>query len=179
MAEEATGKEDNIGGEKLNRNDIEQALRDYHWMPKEVDRIQSTLNEVDTSVTAAYGVEASLPKPKGQTSDKVGNEVVRRDKQHRYLIKIKGKIRAVEQMIDHIKDDRDKAVLFCLLDGMSQTQISLHLGLSESKVSKIKNNLVEQIYAGLKGMKENTGMKESTGNTGMKEKCTQKKKVVC
>lgn len=157
----------------MNRNDIEQALRDYHWMPKEVDRIQSTLNEVDTSVTAAYGVEASLPKPKGQTSDKVGNEVVRRDKQHRYLVKIKNKMRAVEQMIDHIEDDRDKAVLFCLLDGMSQTQISLHLGLSESRVSKIKNNLVEQIYMGLKEITE------SEESAGSKERCTRKKKVVC
>ncbi|MFP7288008.1 DNA-binding response regulator [Shouchella clausii] len=157
----------------MNRNDIEQALRDYHWMPKEVDRIQSTLNEVDTSVTATYGVEASLPKPKGQTSDKVGNEVVRRDKQHRYLIKIKNKMRAVEQMIDHIEDDRDKAVLFCLLDGMSQTQISLHLGLSESRVSKIKNKLVEQIYEGLKEITE------SEESAGSKERCTRKKKVVC
>ena len=138
----------------MTKNDIEQALRDYHWMPKEIERIKKALEDVDTSITAMYGIEASLPKPKGLNTDKVGNSVVRNEKQHRYLKKLQSKMKLVEENIDSIEDDREKAVLFCMLDGMSQVSISLHLGLSEAKVSKIKYSIVNRMYENVKDLKK-------------------------
>ncbi|MET3508567.1 DNA-binding response regulator [Halalkalibacter oceani] len=138
----------------INKNNVEQALRDYHWMPKEIERIKKRLEEMDTSVTAMYGIEASLPKPKGVHTDKVGNAVIRNEKQHRYLKKLQAKMKLVEDNIDSIEDDREKAVLFCMLDGMTQVSISLHLGLSEAKVSKIKYSIVNRMYENVKELKK-------------------------
>lgn len=137
----------------MNKNDIELAIRDYHWIPKEIERLEKTLGIIEVPVTAAYGIEATLPKPKGLNGDKVGKSVVRKslreEKQSKVLKKLRYKIELIDSQIDRIIEDREKAVLLCLLDGMSQTQISLHLRLSEGKVSKIKTNIIEEIFNNL------------------------------
>lgn len=130
----------------MTKNDIEQALRDYFWMPREIERIKKDLEDIDTSTTAMYGIEASMPKAQGMNGDKVGKSVERREKEHRYLNKLKNKMELIESNIDVIDDDLEKAVLFCTLDGMSQVAISQHLALSEGKVSNLKNRIVNQIH---------------------------------
>lgn len=130
----------------MTRNDIEQALRDYHWMPREIERIKKSLEDVDTSVTAMYGIESTLPKAKGVNGNKVLKSVERRENEHRYLNKLKMKMETVEKNIDAVEDDLEKAVLFCTLDGMSQVAVSQHLSLSEGRVSNIKRNIVNRIY---------------------------------
>lgn len=90
----------------MNKNDIEQALRDYSWMPREIERIKKSLDEPETSLTAMYGIEASLPKAQGTNSDKIGKSVERREREHRYLNKLKQKMEIVDKNIDSIEDDQ-------------------------------------------------------------------------
>jgi len=44
-----------------------------------------------------------------------------------------------------ITDEREKAVLNCMLDGMSVRAISKHMGLSERHVFRIKDSIVQQM----------------------------------
>lgn len=128
-------------------NDIENALRDYSWMVKEITRLREELNIVNTSVTAAYGIEATLPKG-NQTSDNISAEVIKRERKHKTLKKFESKVSFIEQYSNHITDDREITVLNCLLDGMSIVAISQHMGFSERKVYKIKDDIVRQLKDG-------------------------------
>ena len=49
----------------MTREEIEQALRDYNWMIKEIKRQRELLSEIGNNITSKGGIESSLPKPKG------------------------------------------------------------------------------------------------------------------
>ncbi|MED3574511.1 DNA-binding response regulator [Cytobacillus praedii] len=134
-------------------HDIENALRDYHWMVKEIARLKDELNNTNSSVTAKYGIEATLPKGNG-TSDSTPREVIQRDRRHKTLRKFESKVVFIDDYSTYVEDDREIAVLNCLLDGMSIVSISQHLGFSERKVYSIKDDIV-------RSMKENA---ENAGN---------------
>lgn len=125
-------------------HDIEDALRNYHWMVREISRLREELNSAQPNVTASYGVEASMPKGNG-TTDKTLGEVVRRDRRFKTLKKFEKKVMFVEEYSTCIKDDREIAVLNCMLDGMSIVAISQHMGFSERKVYMIKDDIVKKM----------------------------------
>lgn len=127
-------------------HDIENALKDYHWMVKEIQRLKEELNTSNAKVTASYGVEASLPKGSG-TSDPTGNEVLQRDRRYRTLKRFEDKVIFVEVYSSCIQSDRELTVLNCMLDGMSFVAISQHMGFSERKVYSIKDDIVRKIKA--------------------------------
>ena len=133
-------------------HDIENALRDYHWMVREISRLREELSTVNSSVTAAYGLQASMPKS-NETSDSTAREVIQRDRRHRTLKKFEKKVRFIEERSVCVRDDREIAVLNCMLDGMSIVAISQHMGFSERKVYHIKDDIV-------KSMQENAGNAE-------------------
>lgn len=133
-------------------HDIENALRDYHWMLKEIERLKEELKSVNSNVTPVYGIESSMPKGSG-TSDKVGNEVVNRDRKQKTIQKFGAKVQFIHDNSDCITDDRELTVLNCMLDGMSIVAISQHMGFSERKVYTIKDDVVRK-------------MKENAGNAG-------------
>lgn len=126
------------------RNDIENALKDYFWMTKEIQRLKDELNAVNNKMTATYGVEATLPKGNG-TSDPVGSEVIQRDRRYKTLKRFEEKVSFIEQHMSCIKSDREIAVLNCMLDGMSFVAISQHMGFSERKVYMIKDDIVKKL----------------------------------
>jgi DNA-binding NarL/FixJ family response regulator len=139
-------------------NDIENALKDYCWMTKEIVRLKDELSSVNSSMTAKYGIEATLPKG-NETSNPTEREVFKRDRRHKTLKKFTEKVQFVEEHSDCIKDDREITVLNCLLDGMSIVAISQHMGFSERKVYSIKNDIVNRI----KDNAENAGNAEIAG----------------
>ena len=129
----------------MNKKEIEQALRDYRWMINEIKRQRELLNDVNPSVTAQGGIESSLPKAKGVTGDPVAREVIRRDKASRWVQNLEKKVLFIQERIPIIKDEREKAVLQCMLDGMSMRAISQHMGLSERHVFRLKDSIVSQM----------------------------------
>ena len=133
-------------------HDIENALKDYHWMVKEIARLREELNTSNASVTAAYGIEATLPKG-NDISDPTGRECLQRDRKHRTLKKFEDKVTFIENNANCITDDRELTVFNCLLDGMSIVAISQHMGFSERRVYNIKDDIVKN----LKNNAENAG----------------------
>lgn len=142
----------------MNFHDIENALRDYHWMTKEIARLTEELNTSNASVTAAYGIESTMPKG-GDISNPTEREVIQRDRRYETKKKFEKKVTFVETYSKHIKNDREITVLNCLLDGMSVVSISQHMGFSERKVYVLKDSIVNKMmkYA------ENAGNAEIAG----------------
>ena len=130
---------------KFTQKEICYILSNYHWMIKEIKRINEILNDVDTNVTGQYGIESTLPKPRGITKDAMTNEIIRRDKKHHRRKKFVEKIKFVQERIHLIQDERGRVVLDCLLDGMSIGAISNHMGLSRKHVERLRDSIAEQM----------------------------------
>jgi len=129
----------------VNKKEIEQALRDYRWMINEIKRQRELLGDINPSVTSQGGIESSLPKPKGVTGDPVAREVIRRDKASRWVQNLEKKVTFIQERIHIIKEPKEKAVLECMLDGLSMKAIGQHMGLSRSHIYNIKESIIEQI----------------------------------
>ena len=132
-------------GAIYTKDQIENMLRDYHWMVREIERIRSYLSTAGERVIVNYeGLD--MPKPQGGVRDPIHSEVARREKQWRRMAKLEEKVRFIQDRIDIITDERERTVLDCMLDGMSFTAISYHMGLSKALVTGLKDNIVNRFY---------------------------------
>ena len=145
------------------RREIEQALRDYHWMVKEIARLREVLNDAGEGLVRRYGTEGS--KPTGKVSDPVYMEAVRRERQWRRVEKLEAKVRLVQERLDAITDEREKTVLDCMLDGMSVLAISRHMGLSRRHIHRLKDSIVDKMaqMSQMSQMSQDLPEKPSTG----------------
>lgn len=132
----------------MNRQEIEQALRDYHWMLNSIKMYKELFDKDETirlNVTAQGGIESSLPKPKGVTSDPVLQEVIRRDKYWERVRKYEKVVTAIQSRIHLIQNAREQEVLHWLLEGKSYSWIARHMALSERHIRRLKDNIVDQL----------------------------------
>ncbi|SDJ76498.1 LuxR C-terminal-related transcriptional regulator [Salimicrobium halophilum] len=130
----------------ITENQVYQILSDYHWMIKEIQRIDKLLNQTEFAGVAQYGIEATMPKPQGDIAkDAIGNEVARRDKKWKRKKQMVDKVEFIQERIERIDQEREKVVLDCLLDGMSISAISNHMGLSRRHINTIRGNIVAKL----------------------------------
>ncbi|WP_269898339.1 hypothetical protein [Lysinibacillus sp. JK80] len=89
---------------------------------------KADINSYIGAKTAMYGIEATLPKASGGTSDPVYTEVQRRVYSLNYRIKeYEQKIAEVQNRIPLVHGDREIEVLHRLLDGDSMRAIGKHM----------------------------------------------------
>lgn len=130
----------------MDKKEIAAMLRDYHWMINEIKRQRQMLEDAGgASMTAQYGVEASLPKPQHVNSDPVAKEVVRRNKKQKWIEKLEEKVSFIQKHMTCITNERELAVLECLLDGMSMIAITRHMQMSRRNIYEIRNAIVDKI----------------------------------
>ncbi len=129
----------------MNSKQIEQALRDYNWMINEIKRQRGLMDYDGGNLVAQSGIESTMPKAQGNTSDPVALEVVRRDEASRWVQKLEEKVLFIQKRIPIIQDEREKAVLECMLDGLSMSAISQHMGLSRRHIYNIRSSVVYKI----------------------------------
>ncbi|MEC2222864.1 MULTISPECIES: LuxR C-terminal-related transcriptional regulator [Heyndrickxia] len=130
----------------MNKKEIEQILKDYHWMINSIKIMRKSLQEAgEERLTAQYGDESALPKPKGTTSDPVYRELLRREKRWRKIEQYERKVKMIQDRIHVIQDEREFEVLHWLLDGKSYSWIARHMGLSERHIRRLKDSIVEQM----------------------------------
>ncbi|MDQ0417904.1 DNA-binding XRE family transcriptional regulator [Croceifilum oryzae] len=124
---------------------VDEDLRDYHWMIKEVGRLESRLKLAGDAATSMYGIESTLPKPTGRNNDPVGKEAIRRVRQLDRLDQLRRKIKHIEQAVEKIQDEKERTVLECILDGERMGTIAHHVGLSRQKLNKIKREISKKM----------------------------------
>jgi len=130
----------------MNKKEIEQILKDYHWMINSIKIMRKSLQEAgEERLTAQYGDESALPKPKGTTSDPVYRELLRREKRWRKIEQYERKVKMIQDRIHVIQDEREFEVLNWLLDGKSYRWIAMHMGLSHSHIRRLKDSIVEKL----------------------------------
>jgi DNA-directed RNA polymerase specialized sigma subunit len=124
---------------------VEEDLKDYHWMVREIERLQSRLKTTGQGITSIYGVESTLPKPTGKHNDPVSREAEHRVRQAERMMKLKEKVKRIEQAAEKIEDEKERTVLECILDGVRMGMIAHHVGLSRQKVYEIKREILKRM----------------------------------
>jgi len=130
---------------QITRDEIERALKNYHWMINSISIMEKRMDDIHVS-TNKFGVEASLPKPQGTTSDPVYGEVKRRSRYWKKIEEYKKKTALIQELSDCITDEREYEVLTWILNGKGYRWIARHIGLSETHIRRIKDSIVEQMY---------------------------------
>src|SRR5699024_8571644 len=123
-------------GGNMNKKQIEQALRDYLWMMNEIIREREELNHIIGGNLISKITD--MPKASGTTGDPVANEVIRRNETSRRIQKLEKKVVYIQKRRKAITDEREIAVLNCMLDGMSMRAIGNHMGLSRQHIYRLK-----------------------------------------
>lgn len=157
----------------MNREDIESILKNYHWMINSIIIMRRSLEQAGDGLTAQYGIEATLPKPKGQTSDPIYSEVIRRSKRWDKIKEYADKVKVIQDRLHVIKDEREIEVLHWLLEGKSYRWIGYHMGLSFSHIKRIRDSIVDKLA---NGTNETNG---TNGTNGTKETNLKKEKSTC
>ncbi|WP_339165392.1 DNA-binding response regulator [Siminovitchia sp. FSL W7-1587] len=147
----------------MQRNEIEQILKDYHWMINSIKIMRESLKYAGEGITAQYGLEAAMPKAQGATSDPVYKEVVRRSKRVKKIQEFEAKILEFQGLFHKVHDERECEVLYWLLEGRSYRWIAAHMGLSHSHIRRIKESIVDQLSPDVPNVPDVTKLK--------KEKC--------
>jgi len=130
----------------MNKKEIEQILKDYHWMLNSIKIMREQMDDEVSSKTAMYGLDASLPRPKGNPGDPVFADVVRRSKHWKKIEQYEKKVAAIQKFIDCITDEREYEVLNWIMEGKGYRWIARHMGLSEAHIRRIKDSIVDQIF---------------------------------
>lgn len=152
----------------MNRKEIENILKDYHWMINSIKIMRQSLEGAGECITAQYGEESDMPKAKGQTSDPIYSEVIRRGKRWEKVKQFESKVSAIQSRIHVIKDEREYEVLHWLLEGKSYRWIGQHMGLSFSHIKRIRDSIVDKLATN-----------ETNGTDGTYGTKLQKEKSAC
>jgi hypothetical protein len=59
---------------------VEEWVRDYHWMAAQVEELKQEFRIVGELPTSRYGIESIMPRGKGGTGDPTASEVIRRSR---------------------------------------------------------------------------------------------------
>lgn len=129
----------------MNKWQIESLLKDYHWKLHSVRIMRESVGEVNSNLTAQYGLEAAMPKAKSNPSDPILKEVERRDKRWKKVSAYERDIQFVQARISLVTDERESEVLHWLLEGKSMRWIGLHMGLSDKHIGRIKDRIVSHM----------------------------------
>jgi hypothetical protein len=151
----------------MKRKEIENILKDYHWMINSIKILDSSMKDAGEGLTARYGEESGQPKAQGITGDPVYREIVRREKRYGVINKYKAKISVIQDRLHLIEDDRELEVLHWLLEGKSYRWIGAHMGLSFSHIKRIRDSIVGQLT------------QETNGTNGTKDTKLHNQKSAC
>jgi hypothetical protein len=124
---------------------VEEDLKDYHWMVREIKRLYEALNDAGEKLVAQYGIESAMPKAKGGNSNPVEREASRRSREWQRLEKLQKKVMSIDAAVIKIEDDKERTVLECMLDGERMNMISKHVGVSRQRLNEIKRDLVKRL----------------------------------
>ena len=146
----------------IDKKQIETWIRDYRWMVREIVRLRQILEDAGDNLTQQYGVESSMPKPKGKVNDPIYMEAMRRERQWKRVERLEWKVGFVQEQMERITDERERTVLDCLLDGMSIAAVSRHMGISERNVYILRDRIVDKMmgnadFAGFTRNADNAG----------------------
>lgn len=131
---------------QLNRYQLDKAIKKYHDNMCKYMRMKDELNSLTVAAsTAKYGIEATMPKAVGSTSDPVHAHVQIRAAREVRINKIKEELLMVQNLTDKVTGDIEQEVLFWLLEGMPFRWIGAKLNMSHTSVQRVRERVIDMM----------------------------------
>lgn len=128
--------------EKYSTEKIMDLINNY---PFYISRIKELRKRYDSEVGGGnigqYGIEATLPKPKGTNTDPVLNEVQKLLKMDKELSRLETKARYIQNRWDRITDERMAIIFNMRLSGKTYQDIATEIDLSQQRVHQITKEI--------------------------------------
>ncbi|MEB3127521.1 sigma factor-like helix-turn-helix DNA-binding protein [Bacillus paralicheniformis] len=134
----------------MYKKEIEKLISSYHWMAKEVQRLQRVLYGSDIPMrswgVAQYGLEAAMPKGSpGKSQAELRDMDIREERLYKRLEYFEERVYAIEAAARTIEGEQHKVIYDCMTEGMSYRAIGLHLGISRETVRRMKDEIINQL----------------------------------
>lgn len=132
-------KQINRVSNQYSESEIYQAMKDY---PANIRRYEFLINDLDQAynITPQYGIEAAMPRAKGDIRDIVYKEYSRRMRVLREKQRVVIQIELIQNFCAsegfERLSERDKVILHLYLKGMSQRGIAKAEGITQPAVQK-------------------------------------------
>lgn len=117
-------------------------INNYPFYIKRIIKLRERyLNEVAGGNISQYGIESSLPKPQGNNSDPVYNEMQRLLKMDKELSRLEYKVRYIQNRGERVVDERLGLVLNMRLSGKTYQEIADELEVTKPRVNQMMNEI--------------------------------------
>lgn len=120
-------------------SEVKQLITDYHWM---VRLIEHQVYEYDSTSISQYGIESSMPKGQGGTSDKVLVRVIKNDKDRSKTQELIDKVAFIDEHEHMITNDKNYHILQLLKQGESITGVEVLMRISRKNIYTRINEIV-------------------------------------
>jgi hypothetical protein len=127
----------------FNKHQIYGILKDYHWKLREIIQLEKDLQKTDFSGVAQYGVEATLPHGKGIVGKAIENEIIRRSNKSERIYDYAKEVNFINENMHKVKEEKQKVVLDCMLDGFSISAIAHHMQTNRKFIHKMIDDIVD------------------------------------
>lgn len=131
---------------------VEEEIKDYHWMVKEVDRLRKEIHNaiisnpsIQQKLVATYGDAAGMPSGKGLRLSSLTIPEERYEKQIERLKNLEDKVRQINDFASSLGNSKHRTVLECMMDGMRINSIARHVGVSRQRLNEIKRDIVNRL----------------------------------
>lgn len=128
--------------EQMIKWQVEEWIRDYNFMLREIARLNRLLNSVSygQKLTATYGTDAAMPKGSGGISQA---ELRQMDIRERRMYKYEMIIHYLEDSLDSLDNEKHRILYDCMIEGMSYRAIAAHLSMSRDTIRKIRDEIID------------------------------------
>lgn len=128
--------------EQYSTEKIMDLINNYPFYISRIKELRNRYNsEIGGGNIGQYGIEATLPKPQGNNTDPVHNEVQRLLKMDKELSRLESKARYIQNRWDRITDERMAIIFNMRLSGKTYQEIALEIDLSLQRVHQITKEI--------------------------------------
>lgn len=119
-------------------SEVKEIIFDYSWITR---LVESNVYDDDSVSIGSYGVESSMPKAQGGTSDKVLVKVLQNERQRNETEKLVEKLQFIDEHEHLITNLKNYHILQLIKRGESITRIEVLIDISRKNI----HNRVGQI----------------------------------
>ncbi|MGF9822578.1 hypothetical protein ABE430_20320 [Brevibacillus agri] len=137
---------------------VEEEIKGYRWMVKEVERLRKEIDKaiisnpaIQAKLVATYGEAAGMPSGKGLRLSTLTTTEERYEKQVERMKSLENKVRQINIFAISLGDSKHRTVLECMMDGMRMNRIALHVGVSRQRLNEIKREIVNRLAVAMYG----------------------------
>lgn len=122
-----------------NADQIEEMIYEYHWR-KNV--LLEEGYELDSNSTAQYGVESTMPKAQGGTSDKVLDIVARNDVLYRVLYEHLEVVNFINKYEYYIDNDKNLNMLYLFKKGKRPSEVKKIMNIGRTNFDSRMEDII-------------------------------------